>query len=108
MSSLVGQTESTYWELKNPELAITQKISHILTSMCRELSLEIKKCDDKEKKKKCVHRYYRKYYTLTLNKTYQSIGINRSPTRDIFLDYPWKDCEMNRVECLKIWEKINQ
>ncbi len=96
------------WELHEPHLAVTQKVIHILNSLCRELSTQIKKTTDKELKKKAVHRYYRRYYTLTLSKTYQAIGLNQSPTRDIFLDYPWKECDMNRVECLKIWEKINK
>jgi hypothetical protein len=54
-----------------------------------------------------VYAYYRKYYTLTLCKSCLQAGINKSPTRDIILDFPWKELKQNRFFCLKIWEKIN-
>ena len=61
----------------------------------------------KDDKYQAIYAFYRKYYTLTLCKSCISAGINKSPTRDIILDFPWKDLKQDRIFCLKIWEKIN-
>jgi hypothetical protein len=62
----------------------------------------------KEEKKEIIYRFYRKFYTLTLSKSYLNVGINRSPTRDLILDYPWFVLGEDRLFCLKIWETINK
>jgi hypothetical protein len=63
---------------------------------------------DREARKLLVDRYYRKFYTLTLSKEAQEVGLNRHPARDRVLDFPWLELEEDRFLCLKIWEKINQ
>jgi hypothetical protein len=85
----------------------SKKLNEIITAQAKRLQKNLLEAKDDEDKYAAVFQYYRKYYTLTLTKINQEAGINRSPTRDIILDYPWKDLQMDRFFCLKIWEKIN-
>lgn len=96
----------TDWQF-DVDLKEARKLSEIITSQAKKLKLAVMKAQDEEEKRNAVYVYYRKYYTLTLTKTNLEAGINKSPTRDIILDYPWKDLKINRIVCLKIWEKIN-
>lgn len=84
-----------------------RQLNEMVTSLAKKLKLAVMNAKDEEEKRTAVSVYYRKYYMLTLKKTHLEAGINKSPTRDIILDYPWKDLNLNRFICLKIWEKIN-
>ncbi len=84
-----------------------KKLTEIMTSHAKKLRLALTVAETTDEKYAAVYAYYRKYYTLTLCKSCVQAGINKSPTRDIILDYPWKDLKQNRIFCLKIWEKIN-
>lgn len=94
------------WHLNN-ENKDARKLNEIVTSLAKKLKTAVMNAKDEEEKKTAVAVYYRKYYTLTLTKINLEAGINKSPTRDIILDYPWKDLSINRFQCMKIWEKIN-
>ncbi len=91
-------------DLENKE---AKKLTEIITSHAKKLKLALAAAETTEEKYAAVYAYYRKYYTLTICKSCVQAGINKSPTRDIILDYPWKDLKQNRIFCLKIWEKIN-
>ena len=91
----------------NPEHKESKKLIEMMESHAKKLSKALAEADSNEDKYNAVYAYYRKYYTLTLCKTCVQAGINKSPTRDIILDFPWKDLNQNRIFCLKIWEKIN-
>ncbi len=94
------------WHL-DPEKPESKKLSEMMTSQARKLQKTLLEASDLEEKRQAVYAFYRKYYTLTLNKSCVHAGINRSPTRDIILDLPWKEFNQDRIFCLKIWEKIN-
>jgi hypothetical protein len=85
----------------------SKKLTDIVTSHAKKLEKALKDAQDKDAQYNAVYAFYRKYYTLTLCKSCISAGINKSPTRDIILDFPWKELNQNRIFCLKIWEKIN-
>lgn len=94
------------WHL-NQEHRDFKKLNEMISAQARKLEKAVSEAESEEKKHEAVFTFYRKYYTLTLTKTNVEAGINKSPTRDIILDYPWKDLNLNRFQCLKIWEKIN-
>lgn len=98
--------ETHDWHL-NPENKEAKKLTEIMSSHARKLAKALGEAEATEEKYAAVYAYYRKYYTLTICKSCVQAGINKSPTRDIILDYPWKDLKQNRIFCLKIWEKIN-
>lgn len=85
-----------------------KKLTEIMSSHARKLERALTTATDKDQKFAAIYAYYRKYYTLTLCKSCVIAGINKSPTRDIILDHPWKDLKQDRFFCLKIWEKINK
>lgn len=91
----------------DPENKESKKLTEIMNAHAKKLSRALSEAESNEKKYQAVYAYYRKYYTLTLCKSCVAAGINRSPTRDIILDHPWKDLKQDRIFCLKIWEKIN-
>ncbi len=91
----------------DPENKESKKLTEIMMSHVKKLQKALEAAETTEQKYAAVYSYYRKYYTLTLCKTCVAAGINKSPTRDIILDIPWKDLKQNRFFCLKIWEKIN-
>jgi hypothetical protein len=91
----------------NNEHKEAKKLSEIMTSQAKKLKKALEVAQTNDEKYAAVYSFYRKYYTLTLTKSNLEAGINKSPTRDIILDYPWKDLKQNRIFCLKIWEKIN-
>lgn len=84
-----------------------KKLNEMISSLAKKLKAEVLNAESEEDKRTAVYTYYRKYYTLTLTKSHLEAGINKSPARDIILDYPWKELKLNRIVCLKIWEKIN-
>ena len=92
----------------DPEHKETKKLNEMVTSHAKKLHKALSVATDKDSKYAAVYAFYRKYYTLTLCKTCIAAGINKSPTRDIILDFPWKDLNQDRFFCLKIWEKINR
>ena len=94
------------WHLDHEDKE-ARRLHEMVTSLAKKLKIAVMKAKDEEEKKTAVKVFYRKYYTLTLTKTNLEAGINKSPTRDIILDYPWKDLNLNRFQCMKIWEKIN-
>ncbi len=94
------------WSL-NTENREAKKLTEIVTSHAEKLKLALEAAETTEEKYAAVYAFYRKYYTLTICKSCVAAGINKSPTRDIILDYPWKELKQNRIFCLKIWEKIN-
>ena len=94
------------WSL-DPEHKETKKLNEMVASHVRKLEKALSGATTKDEKYAAVYAFYRKYYTLTLCKTCVAAGINRSPTRDIILDIPWKELKQDRIFCLKIWEKIN-
>ncbi len=94
------------WHL-DPENKETKKLNDIVTSHAKKLHKVLSEAVTKDDKYQAIYAFYRKYYTLTLCKSCISAGINKSPTRDIILDFPWKDLKQDRIFCLKIWEKIN-
>lgn len=94
------------WHL-DPENKESKKLNEIVSSHARKLQKALQGEKTDEEKYQAVYAYYRKYYTLTLCKSCVSAGINKSPTRDIILDFPWKELNLNRIFCLKVWEKIN-
>ncbi len=94
------------WHL-DPENKESKKLNEIVSSHARKLARALSEAETKDEKFAAVFAFYRKYYTLTICKSCVAAGINRSPTRDIILDYPWKDLKLERFFCLKIWEKIN-
>lgn len=85
-----------------------KKLDEMVSAEARRLYKELSKATTKEEKHDAVFSYYRRFYTLTLTKSNVAAGINKSPTRDIILDYPWKTLKQDRFFCLKIWEKINR
>lgn len=91
----------------DPENKESKKLTEIMLSHARKLGRVLEEAETTEEKYAAVYAYYRKYYTLTLCKSCVQAGINKSPTRDIILDFPWKELKQNRIFCLKIWEKIN-
>jgi hypothetical protein len=94
------------WHL-NPENKESKKLNEIVTSHARKLQKALIGEKSTDEQYQAVYSYYRKYYTLTLCKSCVAAGINKSPTRDIILDFPWKELNLNRIFCLKVWEKIN-
>lgn len=94
------------WHL-DPENKETKKLNEIVISHAKKLQSNLAEAISNEDKYKAIYAFYRKYYTLTLCKSCIAAGINKSPTRDIILDFPWKDLKQDRIFCLKIWEKIN-
>jgi hypothetical protein len=94
------------WHL-DPENKESKKLNEIVASHARKLGKVLMTANTNEEKYAAVFAYYRKFYTLTLCKSCVKAGINRSPTRDIILDFPWKELKQDRIFCLKIWEKIN-
>ncbi|MCM2349860.1 MAG: hypothetical protein NDI69_07550 [Bacteriovoracaceae bacterium] len=100
------QIPQDYWHL-NPDHKESKKLSEMVTAHIRKLGKVLSTAKTRDEKYAAVYAFYRKYYTLTLCKTCVEAGINRSPTRDIILDYPWKELKQDRIFCLKIWEKIN-
>lgn len=94
------------WSL-DPENKESRKLNEIVTSHARKLQKAIAQSEADADKYAALFSYYRKYYTLTLCKSCLAAGINKSPTRDIILDFPWKELKLNRFQCLKVWEKIN-
>jgi hypothetical protein len=91
----------------DPNHKESKKLTEMIHSQSKKLKKALSEAKTTEEKHSAVYAYYRKYYTLTLCKTCVAAGINRSPTRDIILDHPWKELEQDRIFCLKIWEKIN-
>lgn len=96
----------TDWHL-NPDNKESKKLNEIVSSHAKKLAKALSVAQTDEDKRAALYAFYRKYYTLTLCKSCVEAGINRSPTRDIILDYPWKDLKLSRFFCLKLWEKIN-
>lgn len=94
------------WQL-DPENKDSKKLNEIISSHVKKLEKALALAQSKEQKYAAVFAFYRKYYTLTLCKSCVAAGINKSPTRDIILDTPWKELKQDRIFCLKIWEKIN-
>lgn len=94
------------WHL-DPENKESKKLNEIVSSHARKLQKALADEPSEEEKYQAVYAFYRKYYTLTLCKSCVAAGINKSPTRDIILDFPWKELNLNRIFCLKVWEKIN-
>jgi hypothetical protein len=94
------------WHLDS-ENKESKKLNEIVAAHARKLKKALSVAQNNDEKYAAVYAFYRKYYTLTLCKSCVAAGINRSPTRDIILDYPWKDLKQDRIFCLKIWEKIN-
>jgi len=86
----------------------SKKLSDEISVLAKKLKKSLEIAQTKEDKYAAIFAFYRKYYTMTLNKASVSAGINKSPTRDNILDYPWKDLDQDRFFCLKIWEKINK
>lgn len=91
----------------DPNHKESKKLQEMMGAHARKLARALSEAQDEKSKYAAVYAYYRKYYTLTLCKTCVAAGINRSPTRDIILDLPWKEMSQDRIFCLKIWEKIN-
>lgn len=94
------------WHLDN-EHKDSKKLNEMISARARKLMKAVISADSDAEKLEAVKVYYREYYTLTLSKANLVTGINKSPARDIILDYPWKDLELHRFSCMKIWEKIN-
>lgn len=94
------------WHM-DPENKETKKLNEMVSAHVRKLMRALGEAQTIDQKYAAVFAFYRKYYTLTLCKSCVSAGINRSPTRDIILDFPWKELKQDRIFCLKIWEKIN-
>lgn len=94
------------WSL-DPLNKESKKLNEIVSSHARKLAKALSQSEKKDDQYQAVYAFYRKYYTLTLCKSCVAAGINRSPTRDIILDFPWKELKQDRIFCLKIWEKIN-
>lgn len=92
----------------DPEHKESKKLNEQITSLAKKLKQELSHSQNNDETYTALYSYYRKYFTLTLKKKYCEAGINSSPTRDIILDYPWKDLELDRFFCLKVWEKINK
>jgi hypothetical protein len=86
---------------------IAKKLIETISSLAIKLEEAVATAKNEEEKYDAVFQFYRKYYKLILTKINLEAGINRSPTRDLILDYPWKDLNLDRFDCLKIWEKIN-
>ena len=91
----------------DPENKESKKLSEIICSHVKKLQKALLEAHSLEEKYQAVYAFYRKYYTLTLCKSCTIAGINKSPTRDMILDFPWKELHQDRIFCLKIWEKIN-
>lgn len=94
------------WSL-DPQNKESKKLNEIVSAHARKLAKALAASERKEDHYQAVHAFYRKYYTLTICKSCVAAGINSSPTRDIILDFPWKELKQDRIFCLKIWEKIN-
>jgi hypothetical protein len=94
------------WHL-DPDNKESKKLNEIVISHVKKLEKALGSAETLDEKYQAVFAFYRKYYTLTLCKSCVAAGINKSPTRDIILDFPWKELNQNRIFCLKIWEKIN-
>lgn len=92
----------------DPQHIESRKLSEKILTQARKLEVNLQEARTSEDKYAALYAYYRKYFILTLNKKYGEAGINKSPTRDIILDYPWKDLKLDRFFCLKVWEKINK
>jgi len=94
------------WEFDLTNKA-SKRLDEMVNAQAKRLKDAVKSAQSDEEKLEAVYKYYRQYFQLTLKKANLEAGINKSPTRDIILDYPWKDLELNRFQCLKVWEKIN-
>jgi len=94
------------WHLNN-EHKESKKLNEMISALAKKLLKAVLEAETEEQKNEAVYTYYRKYYTLTLSKTSLQAGVNKSPARDIILDFPWKDLRLHRFTCMKIWEKIN-
>lgn len=102
---MTGDQHDWHLDLENKE---ARALNEVVTSHARKLKKSLVGVENTEENFNAVFDYYRKYYTMTLKKSSLAAGINKSPTRDIILDYPWKELNLNRFFCLKIWEKINR
>lgn len=94
------------WHL-NTDHKDSKKLNEMISARARKLVKAVIRAETDAEKLEAVKVFYRDYYTLTLSKANLSTGINKSPARDIILDFPWKDLELHRFSCMKIWEKIN-
>ncbi|MFP5384592.1 MAG: hypothetical protein ACLGHN_00840 [Bacteriovoracia bacterium] len=94
------------WSL-DPTNKESKKLNEMVSAHARRLHKALSAAGSKDDQYQAVYAFYRKYYTLTLCKSCVAAGINKSPTRDIILDFPWKELKQDRIFCLKIWEKIN-
>lgn len=94
------------WHL-NDEHKDSKKLNEMISARARKLKRSVMEASSDEKKLEAVKVFYRDFYTLTLSKANLETGINKSPARDIILDFPWKNLELHRFTCMKIWEKIN-
>ena len=96
------------WGLDVESSPLARKYAEMISSQARRLARELaQNVDDQEKQKKIITNYYKKFLTMILTKESKSIGINKSPTRDYILDYPWIVCGMDRFMCSKIWDKVD-
>lgn len=107
--SLENPDIPTDWGLTPSTHPHSLKLNDVMGGQARKLVRTLRELDkdDKEARKKAVHAFYRKYYTLTLCKSCVSVGINSNPARDRILDFPWKDLDEHRITCRQLWEKIN-
>lgn len=94
------------WHL-DPENKETKKLNEMVSAHARRLQKSLQVAQSDTDKYQALYAFYRKYYTLTLCKTCVAAGINKHPARDFILDFPWKDLKLDRIFCLKVWEKIN-
>jgi hypothetical protein len=88
--------------------ARAQKLKSILIQEAKKLRELFKHHQEKTARAKFIEAYYRRYYTMTLKKEAKEFGLHRPPLRDEVLDYPWQVLLFNRVEALKIWERLTK
>lgn len=94
------------WHL-DPENKESKKLNEMVSAQARRLYKAVVNAQSDDEKSQALYAFYRKFYTLTLNKSCLATGINKSPARDIILDFPWKELKLDRIFCMKVWEKIN-
>ncbi len=95
-------------DLARDKLVSAQKMRSLLTQEAKKLRELFNQYPEKAERTKFIEAYYRKYYTLTLKKAAKECGLHRPPLRDEILDYPWQVLKFNRVEALKIWERLTK
>lgn len=59
-----------------------RRLNDLINSYARKIKKDLAGTTVKKEKREIIYAYYRRFYTLTLSKSYLKVGINKTPTRE--------------------------